>query len=369
MAKKISFSLLFLFLSIKGDSSKWSDNYYFNVKIEPTNKLYYSSRLSILAEELLEHHINLGISKNELYQYIYYKKLQHGIGYYPLFLEVKDINNNLDLILKESLYQKIKTYNLPVVYGFKVKGGKLSIIGLPYFAQISPIPVYIDQFTQLEVCVVPIEEVNNFSKVMLYLEIPEDELYEKVLVKNNGRLCQILDFNRTGKYILEFVRYHEEVPSIFFIAPVYVKREPSELLHIVSCPEKGRKVAQEKRFVFNMINQLRQKKGLNLLRWHPALEKVAEEQSHLLSQFPFLTHLRGKLSSAYKLIKMDLWFSIVGENLAKVGCGAQAVELWINSPLHKATFLNKLFYYTGIGIEQTEAGDLIFTQLFAGKEL
>ena len=116
----------------------------------------------------------------------------------------------------------------------------------------------------------------------------------------------------------------------------------------------------------DMLNDLREDKGLNQLKWNPSskLQRAAEVRAKEITEE--FSHTRPDGSTCFTVLKeFGLSYSTCGENIAM---GTQmspqkAMEMWTNSPGHYKNMVNPDF--EEIGLARYKIGDTIYwVQLF-----
>jgi uncharacterized protein YkwD len=127
--------------------------------------------------------------------------------------------------------------------------------------------------------------------------------------------------------------------------------------------------ADEKR-VFDLVNREREKHGLSLMEWNPALSQLARNYSIQMAEENFFGHFDRNgagVADRAGFMKIKGWRKI-GENL--FSCSGTnnytsfAVQKWMKSPTHRENILNPEWTMSGIGVAESENGEIFVTQVF-----
>jgi uncharacterized protein YkwD len=117
------------------------------------------------------------------------------------------------------------------------------------------------------------------------------------------------------------------------------------------------------------INDARVEHGLARLVRSPELAAVARAHSEDMAKRGFFAHRTPEgLGPSDRAKAMGIRYERLAENIA-VNLGADdpvgvAVQGWLESQHHRDNLMNAAFVLTGVGIAETEDGELYFTQLF-----
>lgn len=122
--------------------------------------------------------------------------------------------------------------------------------------------------------------------------------------------------------------------------------------------------------IFFLVNDERQKQNLNILIWDNQLAEIARNYSGQMADGNFFDHfdpqgadvvLRAKKSN------LKHW-SKIGENLFSIegmkNFDAFAVKNWMESPTHRQNILDADFNKAGIGIAESDGGEIFITEVF-----
>ncbi|MCK4259153.1 MAG: hypothetical protein KAX49_09250 [Halanaerobiales bacterium] len=126
-------------------------------------------------------------------------------------------------------------------------------------------------------------------------------------------------------------------------------------------------VADEEQILFNLLNKERISRGLQPLKLNSKLTELARKKSKDMADLNYFSHTSPTYGSPKDLVTsggVDFW--IVGENIAKTSSAERANTLFMNSSVHRAAILNKLYTEVGIGMYRESNGTLYVTELFIG---
>lgn len=126
-------------------------------------------------------------------------------------------------------------------------------------------------------------------------------------------------------------------------------------------------LSTEERDTLNLINQYRNKNGLNDLKPFSDLQDVAKLKAEDIVTNNYFAHDSDILGTPFEMLKANnVDYKIAGENLAGNTTPERAVQAWIDSPDHRANILEEKFEYTGIYVIDSDEYGKIFVQLFIG---
>ena len=122
------------------------------------------------------------------------------------------------------------------------------------------------------------------------------------------------------------------------------------------------------RSVIRHINAIRTANGLPHVRpWH-ALRHAAEEHSRDMARANFFDHPSSDGTPFAVRVRRYVGSRPIGETLAALTGGGQAarvVQMWMNSPPHRAILLERAFRRIGLARHRSGFG-MLFTADFAG---
>ena len=126
----------------------------------------------------------------------------------------------------------------------------------------------------------------------------------------------------------------------------------------------------DEREIFVLINRERRKRRLAELQWNDDLADMARKYSEKMADENFFSHFDVKganVARRAQKARIKGW-SKIGENLFTIENAVEfdafAVKAWMNSPSHRLNILDKDWTESGIGIAQSENGDIYVTQVF-----
>ena len=118
--------------------------------------------------------------------------------------------------------------------------------------------------------------------------------------------------------------------------------------------------------VIELVNEERQKVGLNSLAHDEQITYAATQRSYEMVQHSYFEHARPDGRSCFTVMKeYGVLYSSAGENIAwGQNTPEYVMSCWMNSPGHKANILKSGFTKIGVGIATDGNGRLYWTQLF-----
>jgi uncharacterized protein YkwD len=102
-----------------------------------------------------------------------------------------------------------------------------------------------------------------------------------------------------------------------------------------------------------LVHEHRQAAGCEALKWHEPTARVAEAHSKDMATRDFFDHLspEGTDLSRRLLAGGVTWLGSIGENIALTVQGPGIViDLWMDSPPHRANLENCIFTHHGLGV-------------------
>jgi uncharacterized protein YkwD len=103
----------------------------------------------------------------------------------------------------------------------------------------------------------------------------------------------------------------------------------------------------------DLVNTQREALGCKALLWHEPTARVAEAHSADMSARDFFDHFTPEGTDLYRRLLAGgvTWRGSIGENIALTSQGPEIViELWMQSPPHRANILNCTFTHEGLGL-------------------
>jgi uncharacterized protein YkwD len=102
-----------------------------------------------------------------------------------------------------------------------------------------------------------------------------------------------------------------------------------------------------------LVNQRRRATGCEALEWHEATARVAEAHSADMSRRGYFDHFTPEGTDLHgrMLAEGVSWQGSIAENIALTVRGPDIViELWMDSPPHRANLLDCSFTHHGLGL-------------------
>ncbi|HET7872520.1 MAG TPA: CAP domain-containing protein [Terriglobales bacterium] len=117
--------------------------------------------------------------------------------------------------------------------------------------------------------------------------------------------------------------------------------------------------------LFALLNQEREKAGLNKLAWNDQLARAAREHSRLLAENRTLSHqLPSEAPLMARLAAAGARFTAAAENVADGGTPDEIHDALMHSRGHRANIMSPDYNSAGVGVVETQ-GHLFVTQDFA----
>lgn len=125
--------------------------------------------------------------------------------------------------------------------------------------------------------------------------------------------------------------------------------------------------------IVKLVNEERAAVGLGPVAVDPRLREAAREHSKDMGDLGFFDHnspIKGKVKFTDRIKGQGLAkFGTAGENIAMISGGQnraqQFMNMWMNSPGHRANILGEDYNYIGVGIYVTANGEVYATQEFS----
>lgn len=122
--------------------------------------------------------------------------------------------------------------------------------------------------------------------------------------------------------------------------------------------------------IFTLVNVERQKDKLNPLIFDNQLAEIARDYSRQMAEENFFDHFDPNGADVVvraKRARLKHW-SKIGENLFSVenlkNFDAFAVKNWMESPTHRQNILDADFNTAGVGIFESDNGEIFITEVF-----
>ncbi len=130
--------------------------------------------------------------------------------------------------------------------------------------------------------------------------------------------------------------------------------------------EKINNIAAKERKVVDLVNQERQKIGLEPYQHNQKLSQVARTKSEDMRENNYFSHQSPQYGSPFAMMKQfDIDYQTAGENIAKGQRTPQeVVTSWMNSSGHRRNILSQEFTEIGVGLAKNKQGETFWTQMF-----
>lgn len=134
------------------------------------------------------------------------------------------------------------------------------------------------------------------------------------------------------------------------------KKQPVEMNNISAMEAK----------VVELVNQERQKIGLNPYKHNQKLSQVARTKSEDMRDNNYFSHQSPKYGSPFEMMnQFGIEYQTAGENIAKgQRTPEEVVNSWMDSPGHRRNILSQEFTEIGVGLAKNEQGETFWTQMF-----
>ena len=168
----------------------------------------------------------------------------------------------------------------------------------------------------------------------------------------------------SGKYLVDAETYKKQASGTDTNpAP---QPEPQTTKAPPSAPAAG--LSEDERLLLDLINQEREKAGIDPLAADMDLMKVSREKARDMVDKNYFSHQSPTYGSPFDMMRQfGVSFSTAGENIAGNRTIEGAVKAWMNSSGHRKNILSNNFNYTGIGIVDSPTYGKVFVQQFIGR--
>ena len=120
--------------------------------------------------------------------------------------------------------------------------------------------------------------------------------------------------------------------------------------------------------MWQLVNEERQKAGLQALQIHEGLIGLARLKSEDMINLGYFSHQSPTYGSPFEMITgAGITYYTAGENIAGAPTVDRAHQALMNSPGHRANILNASFTHVGIGIVDGGPYGKMYTQMFIGQ--
>ena len=120
--------------------------------------------------------------------------------------------------------------------------------------------------------------------------------------------------------------------------------------------------------VVSLVNQQRQKAGLESLKADSVLNRLAQQKAEDMAEKGYFSHTSPTYGSAFDMLKAAGYsYRTAGENIAMGQKTAETVmNGWMNSSGHRANILGSGYTKIGVGYAVNSSGTPYWVQIFAG---
>lgn len=202
------------------------------------------------------------------------------------------------------------------------------------------------------------------AKVML---LPPRGRPRRVLasLSPGGRVRSRFAVDQPGRWLVQVVATTATGPTPVIEAPIFVEVAPHPAnLRQLSAPPAG---ASDDGAIFGWLNEVRKRERLRPLSRDPALDRLASAHSAHMVRSGRVAHQLGDGNATERAHRAGLFFTTIGENVARSATPQRAHLALHGSPSHRATMLNPGFEHVGLAAIRGPAGRLWVTQIFAGR--
>lgn len=170
-------------------------------------------------------------------------------------------------------------------------------------------------------------------------------------VQKGDTMWKIANRYEVGLSEIKSVNLHITNPDLIY---------PGQMINI---PGVDDAVLSYENEVIRLVNEQREKNGLNRLQADWELSRVARFKSQDMKDNKYFSHTSPTYGTPFEMIKnFGISYKSAGENIAKGQATPQAVvNAWMNSSGHRANILNST--YTKIGVGYVADGRY-WTQMF-----
>ncbi|QPC47426.1 CAP domain-containing protein [Mangrovibacillus cuniculi] len=152
-------------------------------------------------------------------------------------------------------------------------------------------------------------------------------------------------------------------------APAQPKEEVKEE---APAPKQEAQSSEDKQFaaqVLDLVNQERQKAGLQPVQLDEQVASVATKKSEDMRDNNYFSHTSPTYGSPFDMLKQfGVNYNSAGENIAAgQRTPEEVMKAWMESPGHKANILSSNFTHLGVGVAKGGSYGVYWTQMFIGK--
>ncbi|MGM0397284.1 MAG: S-layer homology domain-containing protein [Bacillota bacterium] len=117
--------------------------------------------------------------------------------------------------------------------------------------------------------------------------------------------------------------------------------------------------------ILDLVNVERAAEGINPLKMHAELSKIAYEKSKDMAIYDYFSHTSPNYGSPFEMMKeFGISYRAAGENIAMgQPTPEMVVKAWMESPGHRQNIMNDNFGNLGVGV-YNDNGRIYWTQMF-----
>jgi uncharacterized protein YkwD len=318
-------------------------------KSQNQNDLVLSPPLTLTAESYLKHHLSLRSQNISLKQLNYFGSLSGNIlpGLHPYLIEQSPGQTVIDDKFKEMLrdlqatdmgiaqFVDPQTKNIFTLFVFAKRS--LSLNALPI--KIKP--------GQKQILTGALSV--KLNKPQVWLTPPSGIVKEVKVITRENHFSGSFTPGTAGVYQVEVTAVGNLGPEVIALFPVYVGMTPKLPLSEAPDPKKDLTLEEAETYLFELLNQARQKYKLPPLKWNEALQQVARRHSNEMVDKDYFAHISPitGYDNSKRLEEAGIDYISSAENL---GYGQSVIgihEGLMESPGHRQNILDN---YTEGGI-------------------
>jgi uncharacterized YkwD family protein/spore coat assembly protein SafA len=118
--------------------------------------------------------------------------------------------------------------------------------------------------------------------------------------------------------------------------------------------------------VLKLVNAERSRRGLQLLKGHWELSRVARYKSQDMINKGYFSHTSPTYGSPFTMMQnFGIRFTAAGENIAYgARTPKEVMTMWMNSTGHRNNILSPIYTHLGVGVARNSRGVYYWTQMF-----
>jgi len=321
-------------------------------KSQNQNDLALSPPLTLTAQNYLKHYISVRASQFSLRQINYFGSLAGNIlpSLRPYLIEQTPGQPIIDDQFKESL-KNLETTDVGIAQLTDPNTKRVFTLFIFGKREVSMNPLPIKNKINTKQTVSGVIS-NQLTKPQIWITLPSGIVKEiKTNTNQNNFSGSFYTSAGAGVYQIELTAVGALGPEVVALFPVYVGTAPKLPLYETKDPKKDLSISEAETYLFELLNQTRQKYKLAPLRWNDQLSTVARAHSTEMVEKDYFAHISpvtNKDNSA-RLDDNGIDYISTAENLGSDQSIIGIHEGLMASPGHRQNILGK---YTdgGIGI-------------------